>query len=590
MRSTEEFRAAKEAAVCRLCNAGIESLRLDGVDARLTRYLCGVRDNPEEHNTFEMLAAVRFCDFLGKYDLDPGRVKKFIRLYEALKFPGLKGRRSYKLTPVQVFQFASMLGFVKTGDDGKPRRLTREAILFVPRKFSKTTSVATLAVYELLYGDANAQAYTGANSYKQAQICFKEIKSLARQLDTRGRYFRSTREHIEWRQPNRYGKESFVECLSGSAETKDGLAASLVIMDEYAQAKFVKGNSEGANLLNVLRSSMGTREEPLTIIITTASRVPDGPFSLELDAAKRILSGEFADDQLFAHIFEPDPWDLDNLGSPDVWRKCNPHIGVTVREDFYRAEWEAAQRDAERNIEFRTKLVNIFMAPSSREWIPRRIIQGLSRPVALPEKGSRMGAMCAIDLSVSDDFSAVSYSWIDRKSKKFLLKTFYFIPRETLAEHPNRDLYRYWVSHGWMTVCEGAVIDYTAIISNILETSRSVSLLQIGYDAYKSQEVINALAASIGVRRSRSILRAVPQTYGAFTSPVETFEMLAKREPAGIIIDDNPINQYCFSNAYLDKDKMNNMKPLKRKENLKIDGVITGLMTFWLWNNHKLVD
>ena len=52
------------------------------------------------------------------------------------------------------------------------RRLVREAILFVPRKFSKTTSTASLAVNEFLFGVMNAQAYTAANSYKHAKICF----------------------------------------------------------------------------------------------------------------------------------------------------------------------------------------------------------------------------------------------------------------------------------------------------------------------------------------------------------------------------------------------------------------------------------
>lgn len=588
MKSSEELKAEKDRAVEKLRGVDILALGLEKTDPRIAVYLNTLSEFPEEHNLYEILAAVRFCEFLGKYKFDGRAVRKFVRFYEALKFSGLKGRRSYKMTPVQVFQFASMLGFYEIAEDVGCVRLTREVILFVPRKFSKTTSTAALAVFELLFGDANAQAYTGANSYKQAQICFKEIKSLAKQLDGRRKYFKATREHIEWKQPNKFGKESFVECLSGGADTKDGLAASLVIMDEYAQAKFVKDHSDGASLLNVLRSSMGTRREPLTVIITTASRVPDGPFSLELESAKQVLSGEYRDDHLFAHIFEPDAWDLDDLGRSEVWKKCNPHIGVTVSENFYRTEWDAAQRDAERMLEFRTKLLNIFSSSNTREWIPRRCLQQLSNPVRVETLTGQVNAMCAIDLSVSDDFSAVTYSWFDKQAKKFKVKSYYFIPEETLKSHPNRNLYRFWVARGWLQVCGGAVINYQDIITNILETSRKLRILRIGYDAYKSQEVVNALSTTIGARRSRSILCAVPQTYGAFTSPVETFEMLAKKEPAGVEIDDNPINLYCFSNAYLDKDRMENTKPVKRKENLKIDGAITTLMTFWLWNNYTL--
>ena len=45
-----------------------------------------------------------------------------------------------------------------------------------------------------------------------------------------------------------------------------------------------------------------------------------------------------------------------------------------------------------------------------------------------------------------------------------------------------------------------------------------------------------------------------------------------------IFIDDNPINAYCFANACLEIDRMNNRKPMKKYHNGKIDGVITKLM------------
>ena len=78
------------------------------------------------------------------------------------------------MTPIQVFQFSNIMGFYLDAD----KRLIRDALLFVPRKFSKTTSVASLAIWDMLFGDSNAQAYTAANSYEQAQICFKEVKKV----------------------------------------------------------------------------------------------------------------------------------------------------------------------------------------------------------------------------------------------------------------------------------------------------------------------------------------------------------------------------------------------------------------------------
>ena len=601
----------KDEVAKELASVDLDGFQLDTIDSRLLKYVSGVIGDPEAHNLFELLAVKKFFRLMRSYVFRTSKVVKFVRLYESLKFSGMDGRKSYKLTPIQYFQFASMLGFYRWEDvgaaegerdsegqtkkvvDGRRyelRRLVREAILFVPRKFSKTTSTASLAVNEFLFGDMNAQAYTAANSYKQAKICFGEISKIVRQLDPKKRYFKSTRELLTWRE-NKYGKESFVECLTGGSDSKDGLNASLGIFDEYAQAKYVKGHSDGAELYQVIASSMGARREPLMVIITTASREEDGPFALELENAKKVLLGEYEDDTQFASLFLPDAWEMTDeyLGDPRVWRKCNPHIGITVQEGYYSQWWSKAQRSAETMLEFKTKLLNIFTSGGVKQWVSRALARGLQIDFDVNTVKGRPEAMVAMDLSVVDDFSAVVYNVYNRTQKKFFMWLDCYIPEEALKEHPNRGLYKVWVDNGWLKVCPGAVISQTMIVEDVLKRNRQVRILQIGYDAYKAQEVVNALSAAVAAEggNPEKILRPVPQTYGAFTSPVETFEMAAKSVPARVQLSMNPIWPYCFGNCFLDEDKMRNKKPLKRKENLKIDAAIAGLMTFWLYNNYE---
>lgn len=601
----------KDAVAKELDAVDLDGYQLDTIDKRLLKYVSGVVRNPDGHNLYELLAVKKFLRLMKTYTFRASKVRKFVRLYESLKFSGMDGRRCYKLTPIQYFQFASMLGFYRWEDVGSAegekdyegktqkildgrryelRRLVREAILFVPRKFSKTTSTASLAVNEFLFGDMNAQAYTAANSYKQAKICFGEISKIIKQLDPKKKYFKSTRELLSWRE-NAYGKESFVECLTGGSDSKDGLNASLGIFDEYAQAKYVKDHSEGAELYQVIASSMGVRREPMMVIITTASREEDGPFALELENAKKVLTGEYEDDTQFSSLFMPDAWELDgdSIGDPKVWRKCNPHIGITVQEGYYEQWWNKAQRSAETMLEFKTKLLNIFTSGGVKQWISRALARGLQTEFDIEALKGRPEAMVAMDLSVCDDLSVVVYNVYNRPQKKFYMWLDCYIPEEALKEHANRELYKVWVEAGWMKVCPGAVISQTMIVEDVLKRNRKVTILQIGYDAYKAQEVVNALSAAISAEGGspERILRAVPQTYGAFTSPVETFEMAAKGVPARVGLSMNPIWPYCFGNCYLDEDKMRNKKPLKRKENLKIDAAIAGLMTFWLYNNYE---
>lgn len=557
----DRLRQAKIDVSARLAVVPIADYRLCEVDARLEQYVTEVAENPTAHNLYEQLAVLRFFRMSDKYGVNATEVQRFFTLYENLHFPGKAGLQKYKLTPVQTFQFASIYGFWNGG-----RRVVREAILFVPRKFSKTTSSASLAIYDLLYGDANAESYTGANSNDQAKKCFDVIRGCMRKLDPKERRYTVNEQTIKSKRKDR---TAFAQCLTANARTKDGLNASTVIMDEFSQAR---DNS----LLTVLTTSMGVRENPLTVIITTASDVFDGPFYEMLQGYKDVLLGEFEDDSLFAHIFEPDLDDPENAEA--TWRKVQPHMGVTVSMDFYRQEYKNAMRNgADAMLAFRTKLLNIYSENQQRSWISSTLARKISRPMPLDAITGRPDAMVAIDLSESDDFSAVTMGLYDMARKNFHFHTAYFFPEGALPGHPNERLYRVWADKGYLTLTEGDVIDYRAIVNYVLYLNKVVRILGIGYDPWKSLEVVNMLAAS----GADNVLSGVKQTYGNFTAPVESFEHGVKT--GHIFINDNPINYYCFGNAVLDTDKLENCKPIKRKQTQKIDGVITKLMCMRLF-------
>ena len=542
-------------------------------DRRIGDYVYGVIDNPERHNLYELLAVKRFFRMLDRYEWSPKRVKHFFRFYQALRFSGINGRTRYKLTPVQTFQFANIFGFVKP--DG--RRLIRSVYLFVPRKFSKTTSSAALAVYDMLFGDNNAQAYVGANSYDQAKICFDEIRAIMFDLDPGGRHFRVNREKITFLDR---GRDSLIQCLTANAKTKDGLFASLVIMDEYAQARNTAGKN-GADLKNVLTTSMGPRREPLVIVITTASEVVDGPFKGELDGVMAVLRGEKTNDTMFASIFMPDV--DDDEGDPATWAKVQPHLGITVQPDYYEREYENAQLSAENMLAFRTKLLNIFCVSDEKTWFTYEKANDLLGKFDIDNVTGHPDCAVAFDLSIHDDFSAVSYTIYSTESKKFYCHTDYYFPEGALKGHPNEQLYRSWHAKGYLQFCKGQKIDVAQIAEDILRRSKKVNIIRIGYDKYKAQDLTSILS-SVG---ARNVLTPYSQTYGSFNLPVESFEMLAWNDPPKIVFNDNPINTFCLSNCVLDTDNLENKKPLKLSQYRKIDGTITMLMTLGLMYTYE---
>lgn len=537
-------------------------------DKRIGDYVFSVIDDPDKHNLYEILGVRRFLAMLDKYDWKPKRVKRFFKFYQALKFSGLKGRTRYKLTPVQAFQFANNYGFARP--DG--RRLIRTAYLFVPRKFSKTTSCAALAVYDMLFGDNNAQAYVGANSYDQAKVCFDEIRNIMLDIDGSGKHFRVNREKITFKDR---GRDSLIQCLTANAKTKDGLFASLVIMDEYAQARNTAGKN-GADLKNVLTTSMGPRREPLTIVITTASDVVDGPFAHELDGVLKVLRGEAESDTMFASVFMPDVDDAED--DPKTWAKVQPHLGITVQPDYYENEWQTAQLSAENMLAFRTKLLNVFTINDEKTWFTYEKAQELIGDFNIDHVAGFPQCAVAFDLSVHDDFSAVTYTLYLSETKRFYSHTDYYFPEGALSGHPNEQLYRLWHEKGYLQFCKGQKIDVRQITEDILRRGKIVNIIRIGYDAYKAKDLVSVLS-SVG---ARNVLTPYSQTYGSFNLPVESFEMLAYDEPPKITLNDNPINVFCLTNCVIDMDNLENKKPLKLSQYRKIDGTITLLMTLGL--------
>lgn len=560
----QELRDLKIKVSEELKGIDVLSYKLKNTDKRLNTYVLEVINNPEAHNLYEQLSVKRFFQFLDKYEFRSVEVKKFVVFYEKLKFSGAKGLTRYKLTPVQTFQIANIFGFYKK--NGK--RVTRDVLLFVPRKFSKTTFVAAIAIYDLLFGDKNAQAYVAANSYKQAQICFKVIKEILKAHDRKLRHFKINREVVY---NLKRGRPSFAECLASDPETLDGLMASLVLVDEYSQA-------DSAGLKNVLTSSMGTRENPLTIVITTASEKLNSPCVELLDSYKAILRGELENDSVFAHIFEPDVDDPeDDLAT---WKKVQPHFGITVQSDYYEEEYKKALLTSDNMLTFRTKLLNIFVQNTAKQWFSQDEIQALARNITIDSIGKQYPCMVSVDLSVFDDFSTVTYTVYNEDNRSFFSHNDFYLPEDTIADHPNQELYQKWVNDGHLKVIKGNVIDYKLIANDIIKRGANLKILKIGYDPYKAAEFVNTVIALGG----KEHIEPVSQTYGSFTSPVESIEYAIKTSK--ITFNNNPIVWYCFGNAMMDEDRLGNRKPIKKSANEKIDCTITNTMNFHLFNNY----
>ena len=136
---------------------------------------------------------------------------------------------------------------------------------------------------------------------------------------------------------------------------------------------------------------------------------------------------------------------------------------------------------------------------------------------------------------------------------------------------------------GYLKFCKGDKVDVKMIANDILSRAKILNIIRIGYDQYKSRDLVNILSSLGG----KNALTPYSQTYGSFNLPVESFEMLAYENPPKIIMNDNPINVFCLTNCVLDEDHLENKKPIKYSQYMKIDGVITTLMCIGLMSSYE---
>lgn len=538
---------------------------LFNADPRIVQYCEAVISEPHAHNLFELLGLKRFLSFFGKYAFLPGMVKKQIYILEFFKYPGTSGIETITLSPIQAYAIAGIFGFWKTAQ----KRLVENVLLFVPRKFGKTTIISGISASELIFGDANGQIYNCANSNNQAEIGFKILRTVVAEIDPKNKRFKVNLDEITSKIK---GRTTTARALANVPERLDGLNVSMYTLDEYSQAKT-------SAMRDVMNTATGTRLNPLELVITTASDLLESPFVNMLNAYKEILMGKREDDTVFPLILEPDVDDAED--DPATWRKVQPHLGVTIKEDYYEKQWIKAQESAETMKAFRTKLLNIFVKNEEKAWVTGDEVRDLQRPFSWDDYDGSNPPYCMVsfDLSVWDDFSAVCYEIYE--NNKFHFHVEYYLPEGSLDRHPRRELYKMWAEQGYLTLLPGTAMDYEAVVNDILSKNGKVMILGIGSDPYKAKTAVNMLLAT----PAAAVMKSMKQTYGAFTGCVETLEMMVKLKQCSF--SDNPITPWCFSNCVIDEDRIGNRKPIKAQQTLKIDGAITCLMCQEQFNTYK---
>lgn len=564
---------------------GLQWHTLEDVEPRLLAYMRGLVDEPQFHNAYEILGAVKFLRLLRTYETDIDTFRDVIYKYEGiweqrnglwhhveggLKHPGNTGPTYYRLQPFQVFVLASMFllkvwinteteigtrGMLQTerpNPDGyieDLRRLCTEFTLFTPRKTAKTQLSAFIQFWYFMSGDENAECFCCANASDQAKILFSRSRELIHQMDPKEKRIRFTASQVNWK-PGQFRTASLT-ALSAGGKTKDGLFAQLCSADEYGSAAYVNGASDMGKLVSVVESSMGPRREPMTFISTTAGINTTGPFVDKLAGIKQLLEQELdpeaehyqSTDRQMCLLLEPDEWEMADtellLTSKDVRRKVNPMLGIIVQHSFYDDEIAKAKQNPEKMNEVICKLLNVYQGSRVCKWLtgdrirPRQI----DRKITDCTYAEGWDIFVGLDFGGNDDLFAMDLLAVNRNreaapDQRMFADCIVWIVEKALKDSPNRPFFEKLIEQGWLHVCPGEVFNPDYAINELMSLNdRGLNFFSFAYDPAQSIQPINTIKAwlqtlGIDAPTIKRMVVPVPQTFVNMNGLIQKIEWL----------------------------------------------------------------
>lgn len=456
------------------------------------------------------------------------------------------------LDPFLNFIIGSVFGWVQK-DTGLRR--FRKAYEQVGRKNSKSTTLSVVALYMFAAdGEGGPQIYTAGTMREQAKIVYDASDAMVKQNKRLKSKIRSTRRNIMFHKTNG-GK---MLPLSKEIKKMDGFNPSCGIVDEYHA-------HPTSDMYDVLMSGMGMRRQPLMFVISTAGFDLSSPCYAEYLYCKKVLDGEFTNDEYFIYIAEMDKGD--DINNESNWIKANPLLAQTEAGiAFLRGELKIAQEMPEKRRGVFTKNFNIWYDQKDNGFISmERWAECGVDDKDMPEtKGT--DCYVGIDLSKKIDLTSVSFEF-KLKDGRYVVYSHSFIPEETLQAKTQTDKvpYALWVSKGWITVTPGGVTDYKFVEEYILNQAalNEWKIREICFDPYNATQFANDLQAKgyecIEIRQGMQTL----------SGPTKDFrDMVVARK---IIHNRNPVLRWALSNAVTRQDHNENIMLDKDKSTERID-------------------
>lgn len=459
----------------------------------------------------------------------------------------------YELNPWERDVAATIFGWKR--ENGTRRY--REAFIGIPRKNSKTTFCAGLALFGLLCdGEQAASVVCAASTRDQAKHVFSPAM-----WNVRKNAALATRCKILEAQNRIINGESLFKAVAADAGPLHGENISIGIIDEIH-------TQPNRDLYDVLKTSQAVRRQPLIISITTAGHDKESICYELWEHSRKVRDGIVDDPYFLPVVYEIR--DGEDWKDPRVWARVNPNLGRSVSLEYLNEAFQRALKIPAFENTFRNLHLNEW-TESAERWISSEAWDACQGEI--PAELTGLKCYAGLDLASVGDITALVYVFLD--DEKAYIVPHFWCPEETVKNAPKKyqRQYQRWVEQGLLVATPGANMRYEYVRDQIEADAARYNIREVAFDAWQALDTYNYLTQQVGLECVQ-----VPQGFGGMSPLTKIVEdAILGRD---LVHDGNEIMRWMVASTVVDIDNNGNRKPSKKKSHGrdeskgKIDGVI----------------
>ena len=352
------------------------------------------------------------------------------------------------------FQKKIINDIYQLNDEGK--RQHRLYLLGLPRKNGKSQIAAALAIYHLIADDADKSPLVvcAAGSRDQARLVFQEVSRCIKASPDLSEVCQVYRNEIKCDLNN-----GVLKVLSADHGINQGLNPTFVVIDEY----HIHKNRE---LFDALTLGSATRNQPLTLVISTAGFDLESPLGELYRLGRKVESGEVEDPSFGFTWYGPNDHEKYDHNDPETWERFNPAFVHFMNQ----SEMESALNRTHESAFIRYRL-NGWTAVDNA-WLQAGVFDALATDRKLQD-GDRV--VLGVDAAWQNDASAIVACSVDEPHHLEILGL--WEKPDTAGGH----------NMGWRTPIH-------ELKDTILEACERFKVVEIACDPWRLEETLANLA------------------------------------------------------------------------------------------------